>query len=106
MSNKTVQQPGKRQAHRPAGKPVTLPIVIGLAALVLIAAGIVVTTRGAGGSPPQAASAPRLTVDRETIDFGKVPLDVPVKAVFVLSNTGGRPLNILGEPVIEVKQGC
>jgi len=46
-------------------------------------------------------------VDRQQIDFGKVPLDKPVKATFMLSNVGDQPLQILGEqPVVEVKQGC
>jgi hypothetical protein len=35
-----------------------------------------------------------------------VPLDVPVKATFRLSNVGDRPLSILNQPVVEVKQGC
>jgi len=106
MSNNTKRQPVGRQAPRPARKRATLPIVIAVAAFILIAAGAVVASRGGESSAPKAASAPRLTVDRESIDFGKVPLDVPVKAVFVLSNAGGQPLRILGEPTIEVKEGC
>ncbi len=49
---------------------------------------------------------PRLAVDRTRIDFGKVPLDVPVRATFRLSNIGDRPLKLLNQPVVEVKQGC
>ena len=42
----------------------------------------------------------------QQIDFGKVPLDIPVKATFKLSNVGDQPLQILGQPIVEVKQGC
>jgi hypothetical protein len=49
---------------------------------------------------------PRLAVDQKQMDFGKVPLDIPLKATFKLSNVGDQPLQILNQPVVEVKQGC
>ena len=39
-------------------------------------------------------------------DFGRVPLDIPVRATFTLSNDGDQPLQILNQPVVEVKEGC
>jgi len=45
-------------------------------------------------------------VDRQQIDFGKLPLDKTVKATFQVSNVGDQPLQIVSEPVVEVKQGC
>ena len=55
---------------------------------------------------PGNSSGARLSVDRSTIDFGKVPLDVPVKATFKLQNVGDQPLTIKGEPRVELVQGC
>lgn len=88
-----------------------LPFYLAGGALLLIVTGAVwLATSGLGssstGSPTQIASRPALAVDRESIDFGKVPLDVPVEATFQLSNIGDQPLQILNQPVAEVKQGC
>ena len=64
------------------------------------------------GSAPQTSTSPastgssRLSVDRSTIDLGKVPLDVPVKATFKLKNVGDQPLTIQGEPRVELVKGC
>ncbi len=52
------------------------------------------------------AGRPSLVADRQQIDFGKVPLDIPVKATFKLTNVGDQPLQVLNQPVVEVKQGC
>lgn len=79
--------------------------------MLLITAGIVLARlspqpTGAAAGATRAINAPRLAVDRTLIDFGKVPLDVPVRATFRLRNVGDRPLQILNQPVVEVKAGC
>jgi len=45
-------------------------------------------------------------MDKEEIDFGRVQINKAVKANFRLTNAGDQPLRILGEPQIEVRQGC
>jgi len=86
------------------------PIVAGGALLVIVVGVVLLATGGRGssgtGSPAQVAGGPALAVDQQKIDFGKVPLDIPVKATFQLSNVGDQPLQILNEPVVEVKKGC
>lgn len=89
----------------------SLPYVLAGGALLVIVIGVVLLAnlgRGSSGSasPAQVAGRPSLAVDRQQIDFGKVPLDIPVKASFRLSNVGDQPLQILNQPVVEVKQGC
>ncbi len=78
--------------------------------LVIIVGAVWLATSGRGasgaGGPAQVAGRPALAVDRTLIDFGKVPLDAPVRATFRLSNVGDRPLQILNQPVVEVKAGC
>ncbi len=115
MSNKTAQLPkGSKAAAAPPARRSVLPLVAAAAALLLVVLGLVLLVRpGAPAAPTAgpvgptlAANAPRLAVDRTLIDFGKVPLDVPVKATFKLSNVGDRPLQILNQPVVEVKAGC
>jgi hypothetical protein len=66
------------------------------------ATGATGATKITGQRPPAAA----LSVDRTQIDFGKQPFGKPVKATFVLTNIGDKPLQILGEPAIRVVQGC
>jgi len=47
-----------------------------------------------------------LTVDRELIDFGEVPVEKVVKATFLLQNTGGDTLRIISQPQVRVVEGC
>jgi len=81
-----------------------LLMMIGLlAACVSVPAGQPAT--GATGAT-KVTGQPRLSVDRTQIDFGKQQISKPVKATFVLTNIGDKPLQILGEPAIRVAQGC
>jgi hypothetical protein len=90
----------------PAKRSRALLFVAGGALLVLIAGIVLLANLGRGSSgaanPAQVTGRPSLAVDRQQIDFGKVPLDNPVKAVFQLSNAGDQPLRILSQPVVEV----
>ncbi|MGC8781926.1 MAG: hypothetical protein ACP5UQ_13785 [Anaerolineae bacterium] len=112
MSGKTNQLPkGGKAAAVPPSRRNALPLLVAAGALLLVALGLVLLARPGRPStatvgPTSAVNAPRLAVDRTVIDFGKVPLDIPVKATFRLSNVGDRPLAILNQPVVEVKQGC
>jgi len=112
MPKQTNQLPksGKAQTAPPQPRS-RLPLFLAGGALLVIIIGVVwLTTSGRGttntGSPAQVAGRPALAVDRQQIDFGKVPLNIPVKATFQLSNVGDQPLQILNQPVVEVKQGC
>ena len=111
MPNKTNQLPKDRKVKAPPTRRSRLPLYLAGGALLVIIAGVVMLATGGRGSsstggPAQVAGRPALAVDQEKIDFGKVPLDVPVKATFQLSNVGDQPLQIIRQPVVEVKQGC
>jgi hypothetical protein len=103
-----VRTPPSRRNNLPLR--LALPIVAGGGLLVVIIGVVWLATLGRGSSgsssPAQVTGQPKLAVDRQQIDFGKVPLDIPVKATFQLSNVGGQPLQILNQPVVEAKQGC
>lgn len=85
-----------------------LPLYVLGGALVLIMIGLFALFRGAAApaSPVEVAGQPRLAVDREQVDFGKVPVDKLVRAEFQLSNTGDEALQLLSTPVVEVREGC
>ncbi len=112
MARRTSQLPrdGKGRLVSPP-KRNSLPIYLTGGALLVIILGVVLLSnlgRGASGagSSAQVTGQPKLALDREQINFGKVPLDKAVQATFKLSNVGDQPLQILNQPVVEVKQGC
>ncbi len=96
-----------RRNDRAAKSP--RPFVFMAVGAVLIVVGFLAWR---GSRPAQTTPSPTnkggatLSVDRTTIDFGKVPLDVPVKATFKLQNVGDEPLTLKGEPRVELVQGC
>jgi len=55
---------------------------------------------------PTTTGAPRVMVPQESLDYGDVKLGSTVEAVFEVRNTGDEPLIILGDPQVEVVQGC
>lgn len=78
------------------------------AALCLVVGGMV-AWYGWGGrttTPPQVIGAPRLVVDQTAIDEGDVTLGKAIRSAFRLQNVGDQPLQILGEPQVEVVEGC
>ena len=84
-------------------------VVMGVGAVLIIVVGFLAWNGSNAKKPsatPQATGSPKLNVDRDSIDFGKVPLDIPVKAEFKLKNVGGQPLAIKGEPRVELVKGC
>ncbi len=96
-------QASVRRAREKQGIPGVLWLALG--GLILLIAGVLLIWRPGGGAP-LVAGKPSLTVDRDRIDFGTVPMDKPVKAVFKLTNVGDRPLTINGQPQVEVVEGC
>lgn len=98
---------GKKQEPSKSKTRWALFAVIG--ALALIVAGFIVLARpgqSASGAPGSSATGPRVAVDNEKLDFGKVKMNTPVTAAFKVKNTGSEPLQILGQPQVRVVQGC
>ena len=77
-------------------------------ALLLIVGGVVIWTSSQNSSPvmPQATGAPRLVVDQTMVDEGYLQYNVPVRTTFRLSNVGDQPLKIVGQPMVELVEGC
>ncbi len=77
---------------------ISVAAAIGFVALLIVFVMQTATPAGIG---------PRLTVDQERIDFGRVKYEQPVRAVFTLRNTGDQPLRI-SETRIPTKllEGC
>ena len=105
MSNKSGQTPKPTPSSQ-----LPWPAIIGGGAILLIIIGLAIWWSSSTATPAtglqQGGDAPRLVVDRTTIDDGNVKFETPIEATFKLSNTGQQPLQILGEPQVELIEGC
>lgn len=104
----------KRNRKTNASKKVETkrPIWIALVVIgtVLTAITALLLTRSSDGIPddfvPQVEGAPKVAVSEERIDYGDVKLNSTVETVFQVSNVGDETLFVLGEPQVELLQGC
>jgi hypothetical protein len=83
-----------------------LPVVL---AAVLIGGGALLLLLSEGNradATPKVRGAPRVEVSQEVVDYGDVKVNTVVETVFRVHNVGDKPLQILGEPEVEVVQGC
>lgn len=79
------------------------------AALVLVAGGLGLVWSSSADTPavtPAVNGSPRLAVDRTEVDEGYIKLNTVVRSTFQLSNVGDQPLKIIGEPWVELIEGC
>ncbi|MBC8171641.1 MAG: DUF1573 domain-containing protein [Anaerolineae bacterium] len=101
MSN--AKMPQKSSQGRPAW---LIPLIITGAAIAVLALIAVIS----GGSQPTVAplveGAPRAEMDQLSIDHGLLRLMEPVESVFTIRNVGDKVLVILGEPRVELVEGC
>jgi hypothetical protein len=102
-----------RLKRSPAPSPRRIPwlwlVVAG--AVLLVAGGLAILWTGSQattGSPvtPQVTGAPRLAVDKTEVDEGYVKLETPVRSQFILTNVGDQSLQIVGEPQVQLVEGC
>jgi hypothetical protein len=74
--------------------------------VVLIIANILSATNAVLKFEAQVKGAPRLAVERDIIDHGNLPLGSSIETTFVVRNIGDKELDILGNPIVEVVEGC
>lgn len=99
-----------RTTIKPKTKPKRnlLPLWLALGGLgfVLFAAWALWSSNAPTKSGIEVNGAPRLKVDKETIDHGDVKLGTPVRDDIRVTNTGDQPLRFIETPYIEVLEGC
>ncbi|HEX9117196.1 MAG TPA: DUF1573 domain-containing protein [Anaerolineae bacterium] len=99
----------KGRAANRRGVPAVAWVALG--GLVFVLVGLLLTRQSlsstaAAPARTRVAGKPSLAVDRETIDFGRLPLDKPVTATFKLTNLGDKPLKLAEVPAVQVVKGC
>ncbi len=103
MSKRRKPSPGKAaQGSEP------LPWLLGGGAILI---GIVVLVALASRPAQQDFSpsingAPAVVVERDLVDHGIMKFNSPATSVFTIRNVGDQPLTILGEPRVELVEGC
>ncbi len=100
MSRKTYRKP-----KQPPPRRFPWPWVVVAGVLLLIGGGLIMWP-SALAEPPEVTGAPRLAVDQTVIDEGYIKLNKTVRTTFYLKNVGDQPLQILGEPQVELVEGC
>ena len=55
---------------------------------------------------PEVVGEPRAQLDQTELDYGDVKLNSTITSVFKVRNIGDQLLRILGEPQVELVEGC
>ena len=95
-------QPNLPPPRRPWG------LLAAVAAVLLIAGGSIVWWQSSQqpAIPIEVTGAPRVAVAQAAVNHGDIKFDTPVSTIFQVSNVGDQPLRILGEPQVELVEGC
>jgi hypothetical protein len=68
-------------------------------------AAVIIGSRGAPFEP-EVTGAARAEIEETSIDHGTLRFEQPVESVFRVRNVGDQTLLILGEPRVELVEGC
>jgi hypothetical protein len=109
-----VSKKNQSKTQQSPSRQLPWPWLIVAGALLLVIGGGLLLWQPTSPAPPAAApevspevsGGPKLKVDQTVIDEGDVKLDTPVRTTFRLSNVGDQPLIILGQPQVELIEGC
>ncbi len=92
----------------PANKRPSWLIPALVIALVAVVGAVLALVLGNQPAPylAEVAGAPSAVVDETVVDHGTVPMNQMVDSVYRVQNVGDQPLLILGEPRVELVEGC
>ncbi len=86
-----------------------LPLILALAglALILLAGWVIWSSRApAIKAAIQVKGAPRLVVEKDSIDHGDVRLGTTITDEVRITNVGDQPLRFTQAPYLQVLEGC
>jgi len=99
----------KRQPHvSRTSTPRRLTLAVAGLVLVVAVVAIAVIALTSQNEPfvPEVVGAPALRVDQTLIDYGVVKNNTQIETVVRVRNVGDEALRILGDPHVEVREGC
>lgn len=77
-----------------------------ISCLLLLPALALVIAACASQTATPAEKGPRLALEEESFNFGKVPLDKVVAHTFRLKNVGSESVVLSGRPQVRAAEGC
>ena len=96
-----------RRSPRKSSRGAMLGLIVLIGAAILAVAGVAAwglsTTATVGRTTVEAG---QLIAAQPVVDLGRVPFDSQVEARFVLENTGGQPVRVVGAPTVKTLEGC
>jgi hypothetical protein len=107
-----------RRRRKKSNNNMTWIVAGAVGLVVLVAAALALRSGSDNGSgsgqkqfdanfEPEVSGAPRVeVVQDDVIDYGDVKLGTTVTTTYNVRNVGDEPLAILGEPVVELVEGC
>ncbi len=106
MKNQRKTTPAKTKAAA-AGRPKWLiPAALAVVAVVIIGGIAAVVANQRPPYVPEVTDRPAVRISQEYFDYGTVHYSQVVNTSFQVKNVGDETLYVLGEPRIEVVEGC
>ncbi len=81
-------------------------LILGVVLVIALVSNRPGETAGTTSTPEPVAGAPRVAVAQATIDLGTIRFNTPAQSVFTVRNVGDQALAVLGEPRVELVEGC
>lgn len=100
------KQSNRRKAGQaaPSKQRWIAPLLIVIGLLLIIGTALIGSAIQSGGTSTR--GTPRAVIAQNVIDHGTVRFETPVESVFTIRNTGEGDLRIIGEPRVELVEGC
>jgi hypothetical protein len=95
----------RKKTPPPKNSSRTILAITVVAAVAFV--GIVLVFAAQSVAPSGGTAGPKLVVDQERLDFGRVNFEKPVRAVFTLTNAGDQPLRLASTNIpVKLVEGC
>lgn len=84
-------------------------MIIGMGSALLLG-GLLFAFLSGGNTPrdyvPSFSGGPHIEIEPDFLDYGYVKLNTVIISEITIRNVGDEPLHILGQPQVEVREGC
>ncbi len=106
MGRHEMSSSSSQQGRGWRGRFLLVPGALCIALLAGVGTWFVLPKQAPVSHAAQLRGGPRLTVDREIIDFGPMPFEQMVRARFHVRNMGDQPLQLAEAPEVDAVEGC